>query len=468
MSNTTKSWCGLEAIFNKKIFFKVVFFVLFFVITAAIMAVSILVIYKLSDALGCGLSLSSLVMCGVAALLINFSVITVTPFLTKSYYYTLGGMIVFAALGTTCYNKYLLYRHRAPTLAGAEMVSHELADEVMLPLEPAAAEPEVTAEAAVEPTPRELEPVIESKELANPPLTELPEPIAAIVAELAQGDGPEPQAERAAEAAAVNETQAEQDGTVTTDILAAQAPELPIGTAAEPEFVDEPAPAEPIPEPMAQPDTIALTDTASASVSQLTSEATTEYEADKAIPEPPTAEAEDSTVEAAAEEVMAEETAEAQLEEAIPAAEPEEPATEPVPESFARQLAAMKTLDHLLDYAFERNSHNRKQQAIWTYEAALERYGDDAYAPFVVIEMVNIHKSLGHYQAAINCLSAAMELPAVAANPGMQQQFQDNLLYLSSVKQVLDKSHQKNLPLSQISKDSMLEIESLYKQSKSR
>lgn len=443
---------------------------LFFVITAAIMAVSILVIYKLSEVFGCDLSLSSLVICGVAALLINFSVITFTPFLTRSYYYTLGGMIAFAALGTTCYNKYLLYRRRQPALAGAAMASQELTDEVMEPLAPvAAAEPEIAAVEAVKPAPLELEPVIEEKkELDNPPLTELPEPIAAIVAELAQGDGPEPQAEHAAEAAAVNETQAEQDGTVTTDILAAQAPELPIGTAAEPEFVDEPAPAEPIPEPMAQPDTIALTDTASASVSQLTSEATTEYEADKAIPEPPTAEAEDSTVEAAAEEVMAEETAEAQLEEAIPAAEPEEPATEPVPESFARQLAAMKTLDHLLDYAFERNSHNRKQQAIWTYEAALERYGDDAYAPFVVIEMVNIHKSLGHYQAAINCLSAAMELPAVAANPGMQQQFQDNLLYLSSVKQVLDKSHQKNLPLNQISKDSMLEIESLYKQSKSR
>lgn len=456
----------MEAIFNKKIFFKVVFFVLFFVITAAIMAVSILVIYKLSEVFGCDLSLSSLVICGVAALLINFSVITFTPFLTRSYYYTLGGMIAFAALGTTCYNKYLLYRRRQPALAGAAMTSQELTDEVMEPLAPvAAAEPEIAAVEAVKPAPLELEPVIEEKkELDNPPLTELPEPIAAIVADLAREDAPEilaepsavePQAddETETEAAAPAEAQDAQGEIEPADILAAQAPVLPIGTDAEPEFEDEPAPAEPIPELMAL--SAAIEAAAPENGVQPAAEATTEYEAEDIAPELLTAEdaANNTTVEAEA------------------AVEPEEelePVAEPMPESFAQQLAAMKTLDHLLDYAFERNSHNRKQQAIWAYEAALERYGDDAYAPFVVIEMVNIHKSLGHYQAAISCLSTAMELPAVAANPGMQQQFQDNLLYLSAVKQVLAESHQKNLPLNQISKDSMLEIESLYKQSKSR
>lgn len=333
-------------------------------------------------------------------------------------------MIVFAALGTTCYNKYLLYRRRQPALAGAAMASQELTDEVMEPLAPvAAAEPEIAAVEAVKPAPLELEPVIEEKkELDNPPLTELPEPIAAIVADLAREDAPEILAEPAAvepqaddetetEAAAPAEAQDAQGEIEPADILAAQAPVLPIETDAEPEFEDEPAPAEPIPELMALS---------------------------------------------------------AAIEAAVEPEEELEPVAEPMPESFAQQLAAMKTLDHLLDYAFERNSHNRKQQAIWAYEAALERYGDDAYAPFVVIEMVNIHKSLGHYQAAISCLSTAMELPAVAANPGMQQQFQDNLLYLSAVKQVLAESHQKNLPLNQISKDSMLEIESLYKQSKSR
>lgn len=456
----------MEAIFNKKIFFKVVFFVLFFVITAAIMAVSILVIYKLSEVFGCDLSLSSLVICGVAALLINFSVITFTPFLTRSYYYTLGGMIAFAALGTTCYNKYLLYRRRKPALAGAAMASQELTDEVMEPLAPvAAAEPEIAAVEAVKPAPLELEPVIEEKkELDNPPLTELPEPIAAIVADLAREDAPEILAEPAAvepqaddetetEAAAPAEAQDAQGEIEPADILAAQAPVLPIETDAEPEFEDEPAPAEPIPELMAL--SAAIEAAAPENGVQPAAEATTEYEAEDIAPELLTAEdaANNTTVEAEA------------------AVEPEEelePVAEPMPESFAQQLAAMKTLDHLLDYAFERNSHNRKQQAIWAYEAALERYGDDAYAPFVVIEMVNIHKSLGHYQAAISCLSTAMELPAVAANPGMQQQFQDNLLYLSAVKQVLAESHQKNLPLNQISKDSMLEIESLYKQSKSR
>ena len=89
---------------------------IFFIVAAAVMAMLIVSIHKLAGHFGCELPLSSLVLCGVCAIVINFVIISVTPFLTNSYYYTAGAMILFAAFGTTCYNKYLL--HRKIHLAG--------------------------------------------------------------------------------------------------------------------------------------------------------------------------------------------------------------------------------------------------------------------------------------------------------------------------------------------------------------
>lgn len=489
---------------------------LFFMLTAAIMAICILIIYKLSDKLGFELSLSSLVICGIAALFINFSIITVTPFLTRSYYYTLAGMIVFAALGTTCYNKYLLYRHAQPAVAGAEIISNELTEAVLLPSEPASADKSTdeieelhAAEIAVPVVQADIS--TKDKQLDNPPLTELPEPIAAIVAELAPEEKPEAAPDESMQIEPATTAVAENTQTTEAEVPVIWESALPAEPDAEPVFVDEPAPAADTTQK-----TVAQTDSMAAEVPPAEPEATIECEAENAsdqlqienteaaidaaeaaqkpetvqepdgipeveavqeledVQEPEAVQASKVTLEpedmqlpdVAHEPEIIQEAAAPQTSEL--STEEDEPVSLPVPEKFAAQLAAMDTLDHLLDYAFERNSHNRKQQAIWTYEAALARYGDDAYAPFVVIEMVNIHKSLGNYRAAIQCLESAMDLPAVAGNSGMQKQFQDNLLYLAAVKQVLDKTAQKNLPLGQISKDSMLEIESLYKQSKSR
>ncbi|MBQ2009786.1 MAG: hypothetical protein II259_04265, partial [Selenomonadaceae bacterium] len=79
---------------------------MFFIIAASVMSLLIVSIHRLARHFGYELPLSSLVLCGLCAIVINFVIISVTPFLTKSYYYTAGAMITFAAFGTTCYNKY--------------------------------------------------------------------------------------------------------------------------------------------------------------------------------------------------------------------------------------------------------------------------------------------------------------------------------------------------------------------------
>ena len=234
------------------------------------MSVCIIAIYKIARKLGAELSLSALVLCGVSALIINFMAIRVNPFLTKTYYYILGTMIIFAATGTTCYNKYLLYRRSKLAVHGALSEDEEITQ--------VAEEPETIVEAEV---------------------TEEPE------------------------------TTAEAD------------------VAEEPETISEAQPAEEAPVP-----------------------------------------------------------------------------TLPV---------GLDSMDDLLDFAFAQTGAGAYDLALLAYSTALEQYRNDDYAPFIVIDMVNLYKSQGRYQEAIDCVHNNMDIPAIQENPAYQQNFQNYLAQLKSI-----------------------------------
>lgn len=101
---------------------------IFFITAAGVMALLIVIIHKLAGRFGCELPLSSLIICGICAIIINFVIISVTPFLTNAYYYTAGLMILFAAFGTTCYNKYSLSR-KIRLADGGSLSSAELKED---------------------------------------------------------------------------------------------------------------------------------------------------------------------------------------------------------------------------------------------------------------------------------------------------------------------------------------------------
>ena len=234
------------------------------------MSVCIISIYKIARKLGADISLSALVLCGVSALIINFMAIRVNPFLTKTYYYILGTMIIFAATGTTCYNKYLLYRRSRLAVHGA-------------PSEDKVEEPEVIAEAQ----PAE-------------------EPEAIVEAQPAE----------------------------------------------EPETISEPQPAEEAPLPT--------------------------------LPE------------------------------------------------------GLDSMDALLDFAFAQTGAGAYELALLAYSTALEQYRNDDYAPFIIIDMVNLYKSQGRYQEAIDCVHNAMDIPAIQESPAYQQNFQNYLAQLKSISHSAD------------------------------
>ena len=258
------------------------------------MSVCIISIYKIARKLGADISLSALVLCGVSALIINFMAIRVNPFLTKTYYYILGTMIIFAATGTTCYNKYLLYRRSRLAVHGAPSEDEKITQAI--------SEPETIAEA---------EEAEEPETMVEAEVTEEPE----IMAEV--------------EVAAEPETTAE-----------AEVPEEPETTAEAQQAVEAPLPA---------------------------------------LPE------------------------------------------------------GLDSMDALLDFAFAQTGAGAYELALLAYSTALEQYRNDDYAPFIIIDMVNLYKSQGRYQEAIDCVHNAMDLPAIQESPAYQQNFQNYLAQLKSI-----------------------------------
>lgn len=234
------------------------------------MSVCIISIYKIARKLGADISLSALVLCGISALIINFMAIRVNPFLTKTYYYILGTMIIFAATGTTCYNKYLLYRRSRLAVHGAPSEDNEITQ--------VTSEPETIVETEV---------------------TEEPE----IMAEAEVTEEPETTAE------------------------AQHAEEAPLPT----------------------------------------------------LPE------------------------------------------------------GLDSMDALLDFAFAQTGAGAYELALLAYSTALEQYRNDDYAPFIIIDMVNLYKSQGRYQEAIDCVHNAMDIPAIQESPAYQQNFQNYLAQLKSI-----------------------------------
>lgn len=282
------------------------------------MSVCIISIYKIARKLGAEISLSALVLCGISALIINFMAIRVNPFLTKTYYYILGTMIIFAATGTTCYNKYLLYRRSRLAVHGAPSEDKEITQ--------ATSEPETIVE------------------------TEVPEE-PEIMAEVQVAEEPETTAE----------VQVAEEPEITAEVEVPEEPE----TTVEVEVAEEP-------------------------------ETTAEVEVTE---EPET-------------------TAEAQQAEESPL-----PA---LPEG-------LDSMDALLDFAFAQTGAGAYELALLAYSTALEQYRNDDYAPFIIIDMVNLYKSQGRYQEAIDCVHNAMDIPAIQESPAYQQNFQNYLAQLKSI-----------------------------------
>lgn len=421
----------------------------FFVMAASIMAICIISIYKIARKMGGDLSLSALVMCGISALIINFMAIQTNPFLTKAYYYILGSMIIFAASGVTCYNKYLLYRHNQPAAHGAihdsmniaaddaiaeseERAEEKPAEDMLFSSaeEPASNEAETDAQPALgESAPAEA--VTDEQPATSEPASTEAVTEAEPAAETLTDDTPASKA-----ASPISETEPRPEAAETAKAAEAFEPEKAMLKAAEHIASAKEAEAEPISDTLEKAET--------EPVIESKAKAAPAVQKNEAVPEgKPAAEAEavDANAESISKapnssdaesesgtdaDIADSETAPAMPETGQKDAPQQEPAKAVLPDG-------LESMDDLLDFAFAQASAEHYAMALLAYSTALEKYRHDDYAPFIIIDMVNLYKSQGQYQAAIDCINEAMDIPAIKANPAYQQNFQNYLAQIESI-----------------------------------
>ena len=131
-------------------------------------------------------------------------------------------------------------------------------------------------------------------------------------------------------------------------------------------------------------------------------------------------------------------------------------------EGKPQTVLEMKTTKRSEDWVEDVPEYYALQAALYAYGQAMVRYENDDYAPFIVIEMINICKQTGAYSDAIASYRRAMELPMVASSPSMLQDFQRNLDYITIVNQVLISHNEKGMPFGMIPAEYMAEIESEF------
>lgn len=125
-------------------------------------------------------------------------------------------------------------------------------------------------------------------------------------------------------------------------------------------------------------------------------------------------------------------------------------------------IAKLPSLDSILEYAYDQTRRKAYGNAIFAFKQALERYGNDDYAPFIVIEAGNIYKNSGLYDEAIVIYNRAFSLPAVTCSGELTKEFQNNISYLRITRTILLKHNCLKLPFHQIPATIMQEIESEF------
>lgn len=382
----------------------------YLLMTAGIMALGLFLVNRLANACGFlvkgrALALAGILACGIAMVLPILA-----PFLTRDYYWKLGLLVLIAALLVTAYNARLVKKD----LAAAEQAAAET---------PAsAAPPEQMSESA-----RQAE---EQAGEARPDIPMSPvQPAAAAADRESDSAAPAPDApappQETAPPAADAAAQPPQEETSTAD-TARQAPQ----TEAPPVPI---APAASTAEDSRPPQ-------------------------DAAPPPPPVTEEHASARHAPAAQMPDGHAPEKQPSEA--AAQTSEKHAPEAP--WAKDFAALTTLDAFLDYAYAAQQRGDIPRALAAYREALKRYSGDPYVPYLFIDLGNLCKQQARYADCIEVYRRGLRLPIIAENEAMAEEFHKNIRYLRIVYHILEKHQALATPFSSIPQTYRAEIETAY------
>ena len=450
----------------------------YLLMTAGIMALGLFLASRLANACGFlvkgrALALAGLLACGIAVVLPILA-----PFLTRDYYWKLGLLVLIAALLVTAYNARLVKKDlaaaeqaAAETPASAtppeqtpeqmpeaarqaeEQAGEARPDIPTPPVRPAAAankESDSAAPALDAPSPPQAAPPV----AATAPPAPTPGPASADArADSTAAQTPQEEALPATDAAA----QPPQEEALPAADAAAQTPQETALSAAEP----------PQEEAASTADTAHQAPQTEAPTVPIAPAAFTKEDSrpprDAAPPPPPGTEEHASARHAPAAQMPEGHTPETAAQASEKHA-PEKRLTEDqAPEApWAKDIAALTTLDAFLDYAYAAQQRGDIPRALAAYREALKRYSGDPYVPYLFIDLGNLCKQQARYADCIEVYRRGLRLPIIAENEAMAEEFRKNIRYLRIVYHILEKHQALTTPFGSIPQTYRAEIETAY------
>ncbi len=431
----------------------------YLLMTAGIMALGLFLASRLANACGFlvkgrALALAGLLACGIAVVLPILA-----PFLTRDYYWKLGLLVLIAALLVTAYNARLVKKD----LAAAEQAAAET---------PASATPPEQAPEQMPETARQTE---EQAGEARPDIPTPPVRPAAAANKESDSAAPAldaPAPPQAAPPVAATAPPAPAPGPASADAradsTAAQTPQetaLPATDAAAqpPQETAEP----PQEEAASTADTARQAPQTEAPTVPIAPAAFTKEDSrpprDAAPPPPPGTEEHASARHAPAAQMPEGHTPETAAQASEKHA-PEKRLTEDqAPEApWAKDIAALTTLDAFLDYAYAAQQRGDIPRALAAYREALKRYSGDPYVPYLFIDLGNLCKQQARYADCIEVYRRGLRLPIIAENEAMAEEFRKNIRYLRIVYHILEKHQALTTPFGSIPQTYRAEIETAY------
>ena len=455
----------------------------YLLMTAGIMALGLFLASRLANACGFlvkgrALALAGLLACGIAVVLPILA-----PFLTRDYYWKLGLLVLIAALLVTAYNARLVKKD----LAAAEQAAAETPASAAPPERASEQMPEAarqTEEQAGEARPDIPTPPVRPAAAANkesdsaaPALDAPAPPQAAPPVAATAPPAPAPGAAPADARADSTAAQTPQEKALPATDAAAQPPQetaLPAAdAAAQPPQETALSAAEPPQEEAASTaDTARQAPQTEAPAVPIAPAAFTAEDSrpprDAAPPPPPVTEEHASARHAPAAQMPEGHTPEKRPPEAAAQASekhaPEKRLTEAqAPEaSWAKDIAALTTLDAFLDYAYAAQQRGDIPRALAAYREALKRYSGDPYVPYLFIDLGNLCKQQARYADCIEVYRRGLRLPIIAENEAMAEEFRKNIRYLRIVYHILEKHQALATPFGSIPQTYRAEIETAY------
>ena len=444
----------------------------YLLMTAGIMALGLFLASRLANACGFlvkgrALALAGLLACGIAVVLPILA-----PFLTRDYYWKLGLLVLIAALLVTAYNAHLVKKD----LAAAEQAAAETPASATPPEQTPEQMPEAARQAEEQagearpdiPTPPARPAAAANKEsdsaapALDAPAPPQAAPPVATTAPPAPAPGPAPADARADSTAAQT---LQEEAPPATD-AAAQPPQETALPAAD-------AAAQP-PQETALPtaDTARQAPQTEAPAVPIAPAAFTKEDSrpprDAAPPPPPGTEEHASARHAPAAQMPEGHTPEKRPPETVAQASekhaPEKRLTEDqAPEApWAKDIAALTTLDAFLDYAYAAQQRGDIPRALAAYREALKRYSGDPYVPYLFIDLGNLCKQQARYADCIEVYRRGLRLPIIAENEAMAEEFRKNIRYLRIVYHILEKHQALTTPFGSIPQTYRAEIETAY------